>query len=81
MNRNLLKWVLVILVVAAAAAYLFLSGGKKDRGDKGWNDKVEIVEGHSKAFTIEPIEGITISAPENALDKDRKFKVKPAGKK
>ena len=42
---------------------------------------MEIVEGHSKAFTIEPVEGITISAPENALDKDRKFKVKPAGKK
>lgn len=81
MNRNLLKWVLVILVVAAAAAYLFLSGGKKDKGDKEWNDKVEMVEGHSKAFTIEPVEGITISAPENALDKDRKFKVKPAGKK
>lgn len=34
-----------------------------------------IVEGNSKAFSIEPVSGMTISAPENALDKDREFKV------
>lgn len=35
----------------------------------------DFAEGKSKAFSIEPTEGVTISAEENALDKDRKFKM------
>ncbi len=31
--------------------------------------------GHSKAFTITPFEGVTVSAQENALDKDRTFEI------
>ncbi|MBP5654795.1 MAG: hypothetical protein J6X33_04720 [Clostridiales bacterium] len=38
-------------------------------------------EGSSKAFSIEPVPGMTISAEENALDKDRTFKVKEANDK
>ena len=38
-------------------------------------------EGNSKAFSIEPVQGMTISAEENALDKDRTFKVKEASDK
>lgn len=34
-----------------------------------------MAEGHSKAFSINPVPGITISAEENALDKDREFKM------
>ena len=32
-------------------------------------------EGHSKAFSVQPVEGVTISAEENALDKNRTFKM------
>ena len=31
--------------------------------------------GHSKAFTITPLEGVTVSALKNALDKDRTFEI------
>lgn len=73
MNRNILKWVLIAAVVLGAAAYLILSETPSKKEPK----KEKIVVGHSKAFKIEPIEGITISAAENALDKDREFKINP----
>ena len=38
-------------------------------------------EGNSKAFSVEPVRGMTISAEENALDKDRTFKVSEADNK
>ena len=53
--------------VITGAACLVAGGcscGKKDR-------QKAVLEGHSKAFTVEPFEGITISAGENALDKDK----------
>ncbi|HAG68996.1 MAG TPA: hypothetical protein DCL38_03370 [Lachnospiraceae bacterium] len=34
---------------------------------------VIIGEGNSKAFSVSPVEGVTISAEENALDRDREF--------
>ncbi len=37
--------------------------------------------GNSKAFEINPLPGMTISAEENALDKDRTFKVRDATEK
>ena len=67
MNRNLLKWILIAVVILGAAGFLILSGTS--------SKKEEIVVGHSKAFKIEPVEGITISAPKNALDKNREFKL------
>ncbi len=73
MNRNVLKWILIGAVVLGAAAYLILSETPSKKEPK----KEKIVVGHSKAFKIEPIEGITISAAENALDKDREFKINP----
>ena len=74
MNRNVLKWILIGAVILGAATYLILS--EMPSGQRqGKQRKEKIVVGHSKAFEIEPIEGITISAPENALDKDRKFKL------
>lgn len=75
MNRNVLKWVLIAAVIVGAAAYLLLSETPSDK--KRNRSKEKIVVGHSKAFKIEPIEGITISAAENALDKDREFKINP----
>lgn len=69
MNRNILKWVLIAAVVLGAAAYLILSETPSKKEPK----KEKIVVGHSKAFKIEPIEGIQISAGENALDYNRDF--------
>lgn len=40
-------------------------------------DPSPLVLSGSQAFTLEPMEGVTLSAPENALDKDRKFTVTP----
>ena len=69
MNRNILKWILIAAVVLGAAAYLILSETPSKKEPK----KEKIVVGHSKAFKIEPIEGIQISAGENALDYNRDF--------
>ena len=81
MNRNLLKWILIAVVILGAAAYLMLSETPSDKKNTSPKDKKEqkeqIVVGHSKAFKIEPVEGITISAAENALDKNREFKISP----
>ena len=71
-------------MVVAAAAYLYFSERKpneKQGRRKARTEQVAIAEGHSKAFKIEPVEGITISAPENALDKDREFKLTIASEK
>lgn len=73
MKRDTLKWILVAAVVVAAAAYLILSETPSKKEPK--NKKEKVVVGHSKPFKIEPVEGITISAPKNALDKDREFKL------
>ncbi len=79
MNRNLLKWILIAVVILGAAAYLMLSetpSGKKESSPKNKKEqKEQIAVGHSMPFRIEPVEGITISAPKNALDKDREFKL------
>jgi len=78
MNRNILKWVLIAAVIIGAAAYFILS--EMPSGQRqGKQGKEKIVVGNSKAFEIEPIEGITISAGKNALDKDREFKINPVG--
>lgn len=76
MNRNVLKWVLIAAVIIGAAAYFILS--EMPSGQRqGKQGKEKIVVGNSKAFEIEPIEGITISAVEDALDKDRKITLTP----
>ena len=75
MNKNVLKWVLIAAVILGAAGYLILSETSSN------NRKEKIVVGHSKPFKIEPVEGITISAPKNALDKDREFKLTPVDNK
>ena len=38
---------------------------------------VELPEGKSKAFSINPVSGVTIAAGENELDKDREFSFTP----
>ncbi|MCR5008436.1 MAG: zinc ribbon domain-containing protein [Oribacterium sp.] len=40
------------------------------------DDLPPITLGNSKAFSITPVPGMTVSAPENSLDYDREFKVK-----
>ena len=80
MNRNILKWVLIAAVIIGAAAYFILS--EMPSGQRqGKQGKEKIVVGNSKPFKIEPVEGITISAPKNALDKDRKIEVSPVDDK
>lgn len=85
MNRNLLKWILIAVVILGAAAYLMLSetpSGKKESSPKSKKEqKEQIAVGHSMPFRIEPVEGITISAAEDALDKDREFKLTPVDDK
>ena len=39
------------------------------------------VVGNSKPVDVEPVEGIRITAPANALDKDREFKITPVDEK
>lgn len=89
MNRNVIKWLLIAAVIAGAAAYLILDNGKggkeephetvlvMDRGPLVKSDPATFT-GNSKAFDIEPMEGIRISAAPNALDSDRTFKVREA---
>ncbi len=40
-------------------------------------EPVEPVVGYSKPMDVEPVDGIRITAAENALDKDREFKITP----
>ena len=78
MNKNVLKWVLIAAVILGAAAFLILSEQKpqeKKTPKKARIEQAVTAQGHSKAFKIEPVEGITISAPKNALDKNREFKL------
>lgn len=44
-------------------------------------EPVEPVVGNSKPVDVEPVEGIRITAAENALDKDREFKITPVDEK
>ena len=55
--------------------------GRHSRSRRIFDSERKIVVGHSKPFKIEPVEGITISAPKNALDKDREFKLTPVDDK
>ena len=75
MKQDALKWLLVTAVIIGAAAYFVLS--EKDFFGIGTQSSGEVVavQGNSRAFDIEPVEGIRISAPENALDRDREFKL------
>ena len=70
-----LALVLAILVTGFSFPGFLLPIFSQDSGEKVGADKkaMSFVTGNSKAFSIEPIEGIKISAEENALDKDRKF--------
>lgn len=57
-----------------------LIGEKQESGKTGIggvtvSGGADVPAGNSKAFSIKPIEGITISAEENALDKDRDIKL------
>ena len=45
------------------------------------NPFIFLPKGKSKAFKITPVEGVTISAEENALDKDREFTMKALDEK
>jgi len=78
MNRNVIKWLLIAAVIAGAAAYLILDNGKGGKEEP----HETILEGHSKAFSVQPYEGFTVSAGEDALDQDREFRIRPveAGK-
>ena len=44
-------------------------------------EPVEPVVGNSKPVDVQPVDGIRITAPANALDKDREFKITPVDEK
>ncbi|MCR5673810.1 MAG: zinc ribbon domain-containing protein [Lachnospiraceae bacterium] len=62
--------VLVIAIAATAISYPHYIRPMLDE-----KKAQSFVVGNSKAFSVQPAEGVTISAPENALDKNRKFKM------
>ena len=73
MNRNVIKWLLIAAVIAGAAAYLFIDSGKKDGRT--------LADVSSKPVDVELAPGFRVTAPENALDKDRVFTLKPVSEK
>ena len=70
---------ILISIVIGCSCLMLMGCSKCSHGGK--EKETIIPEGHSKPFIVEPIEGITISAAENALDKDREFKIKPVSEK
>ena len=54
----------------------FKSQEEKIEKEEPKNPFTFLPKGKSKAFKITPVEGVTISAEENALDKDREFTMK-----
>lgn len=73
MNKRILKWLLISAVIAGAAAYLFFDSGKKDGRT--------LADVSSKPVDVELAPGFRVTAPENALDKDREFTLKPVSEK
>ena len=53
-----------------------IQSDKSPKNEETENYFVFLPQGKSKAFKINPVEGVTISAEENALDKDREFTMK-----
>lgn len=51
-------------------------GGSRPAEEQTAAAKPVVWKGSSKAFSITPIEGVTISAEKNAMDKDRSFEVR-----
>ena len=54
---------------------------EQTENDESRSSFIILPKGKSKAFKITPIEGVTISAEENALDKDREFTMKAVSEK
>lgn len=77
------------VVVIGLCLLLFTGGGSgKPAGhgeqrqmDEPAKSVTEMPKASSKAFRVETIEGVTISAPKDALDHDREFKVTPVDEK
>ena len=66
----LLCFTLILAIVVSGLTYpgfLLPLFGEKDTSVKIIAEKQAFVEGNSKAFSIEPAEGVTISAEENAV--------------
>ena len=84
-------------IILAVALFMFVirpwdKADKKDKADYGpapeltiaeqeGIEPVEPVVGNSKPVNVEPVEGIRITAPANAMDKDREFKITPVDEK
>lgn len=80
-------------IILAVALFMFVirpwdKADKKDKADYGPAPELTIAEqegiepvepivGNSKPVDVEPVDGIRITAPANALDKDREFKITP----
>lgn len=84
-------------IILAVALFMFVirpwdKAEKKDKANYAPGRELTIAEqedaeplepivGNSKALDVEPVEGIRITAPPNALDKDREFKITPVDEK
>lgn len=91
MNKTTLTTIILdAAIVLAVALFMFVirpwDKADRDKADYGPADELTIAQqegieprepmvGNSKAVDVEPVEGIRITAAENALDKDREFKI------
>ena len=96
-KTNLTTIILDAVIVLSVALFMFVirpwdKADKKDRADYTPAPELTIAEeegieplepivGNSKPVDVAPVDGIRITAPANALDKDREFKITPVDEK
>lgn len=82
MNKTTLTTIILDAVIVLSVALFMFVIRPWDKADK--KERIEYNEpivGNSKPVDVEPVEGIRITAPANALDKDREFKITPVDEK
>lgn len=82
MNKTTLTTLILDAAIILAVALFMFVIRPWDKADK--KERIEYNEpivGNSKPVDVEPVEGIRITAPANALDKDREFKITPVDEK
>ena len=97
MNKTTLTTIILdAAIVLAVALFMFVirpwDKADRDKADYGPADELTIAQqegieplepivGNSKPVDVAPVDGIRITAPANALDKDREFKITPVDEK
>ena len=96
-KTTIITIILDAAIILAVALFMFVirpwdKADKKDKADYGPAPELTIAEqegiepvepivGNSKPVDVEPVDGIRITAPANAMDKDREFKITPVDEK